>query len=242
MSFYVTLASDSSLQFFPANKISHFITQLPAPINLNGEWEVGLSEIIYPHSWYNVNALNNAFTYDYGDGKLLKKYIDAGNYEVVYDLVSAIQLTLPKNPSKFTLSYNKTTKRVKIDAVQGTALYLEKLGPLLGFKQNTVIRGSVKSEIQADAQAGLSFFYVYTDLVSPQIVGDVYAPLLRIIRVKGQDGETISQHYDRPQYLPVSQRFFQTINIELRLNSGDFLPFEKGKVLIVLHFRMRQIL
>lgn len=241
MAFYVTLVSDSSLPFFPGNKISHFVTQLPTSIDLNGEWEVGLSEIIYPHSWYNINASNNAFSYDFGDGKLNKRTIDDGCYEVMYDLLSAIQLSLPKNPSKFSFSYNKTTKRVKIDAVQGTSLYLENLGPILGFKQNTVIRGSMKSEIQADVQSGLSFFYVYSDLVSPQIVGDVYAPLLRIVRVTGQDGEMINQYYDRPQYLPVSKRSFHTINIELRLNSGEFVPFEKGKVIIVLHFRMKQI-
>ncbi|GFY17712.1 uncharacterized protein TNCV_1074471 [Trichonephila clavipes] len=72
--------------------------------------------------------------------------------------------------------------------------------------------------------------------------GDTQAPLLRIVRTKGKDGETISQYYDRPQYLPLVRHSFQTIQSELRLNSGDFVPFERGKVIIVLHFRMRQIL
>ncbi|GFX97578.1 uncharacterized transposon-derived protein F54H12.3 [Trichonephila clavipes] len=44
----------------------------------------------------------------------------------------------------------------------------------------------------------------------------------------GQDGETISQYYDRPQYLPLVRHSFQTIQSELRLNSGDFVPFERG--------------
>lgn len=230
------------MDYFPHNKVSRFITQLPSSINLKGEWEVGLSEIIYPHSWYNINTVNNGFSYDNGDGKIQKKRIDVGCYEVMYDLISAIQLSLPKNPSKFTFSYNKTTKRVKIDVVKGATLYLENLGPMLGFKPNSVIRGSVKSEFQADIQSNFPFFYVYNDLISPQIVGDVYAPLLRIVRVTGQDGEVVSQHYDRPQYLPVIRQSVQTIEVELRLNSGDLVPFESGRVITVLHFRMKQIL
>ncbi|GFW00152.1 uncharacterized protein TNCV_2914341 [Trichonephila clavipes] len=34
-------------------------------------------------------------------------------------------------------------------------------------------------------------------------MGDTQASLLRIVRTKGQDGGTISQYYDRPQYLPL---------------------------------------
>ncbi|GFS68548.1 uncharacterized transposon-derived protein F54H12.3 [Trichonephila clavipes] len=108
--------------------------------------------------------------------------------------------------------------------------------------QGEEIKGNMKSEFVADAWSNFSVFYVYSDLISPQIVGDTQAPLLRIVRTKGKDGETISQYYDRPQYLPLVRHSFQTIQSELRLNSGDFVPFERGKVIIVLHFRMRQIL
>ncbi|GFS97403.1 uncharacterized transposon-derived protein F54H12.3 [Trichonephila clavipes] len=124
-----------------------------------GEWEVGLSEIIYPHSWLNVNETNNYFLYKAGDGNIsstVKRTIDVGCYETI--------------------------------------------------------------------------FYVYSDLISPQIVGDTQAPLLRIVRTKGKDGETISQYYDRPQYLPLVRHSFQTIQSELRLNSGDFVPFERGQI------------
>ncbi|GFX36732.1 uncharacterized protein TNCV_1543361 [Trichonephila clavipes] len=189
MSFYVTLPSDSSMHFFPENKISHFKTQLPSPVCLNGEWEVGLSEIIYPHSWLNVNETNNYFLYKAGDGNIsstVKRTIDVGCYETMLDIISAVQLALPKNPNRFTIIYNKATKRVKINAVQGSSLHLENLGELLGFKRNAIIIG--------------------------------------------KDGETISQYYDRPQYLPLVRHSFQTIQSELRLNSGDFVPFERGQI------------
>ncbi|GFS36565.1 uncharacterized protein TNIN_389301 [Trichonephila inaurata madagascariensis] len=154
----------------------------------------------------------------------------------------AVQLALPKNPNRFTINYNKATKRVKINAIPGSSLHLENLGELLGFKCNAIITGNMKSEFVADAWSNFSVFYVYSDLISPQIVGDTQAPLLRIVRTEDQDGETISQYYDRPQYLPLVRHSFQTIQSELRLNSGDCVPFERGKVIIVLHFRIRQIL
>ncbi|GFY35304.1 uncharacterized protein TNCV_796601 [Trichonephila clavipes] len=221
------------LQTDAENKISHFKTQLPSPVCLKGEWEVGLSEIIYPHSWLNVNETNNYFLYKAGDGNIsstVKRTIDVGCYETMLDIISAVQLVLPKNPNRFTIIYNKATKRVKINAVQGSSLHLENLGELLGFKRNAIIIGNMKSEFVADAWSNFSVFYVYSDLISPQIVGDTQAPLLRIVRTKGKDGETISQYYDRPQYLPLVRHSFQTIQSELRLNSGDFVPFERGQI------------
>ena len=68
MSFYVTLPSDSSMNYFPENKISHFISRLPTPIELKGGWEVGLVEFIYPHTWYNVNSTNNFIGFDLNEG------------------------------------------------------------------------------------------------------------------------------------------------------------------------------
>ncbi|GFW89632.1 uncharacterized protein TNCV_1025161 [Trichonephila clavipes] len=199
MSFYVTLPSDSSMHFFPENKISHFKTQLPSPVCLKGEWEVGLSEIIYPHSWLNVNETNNYFLYKAGDGNIsstVKRTIDVGCYETMLDIISAVQLALPKNPNRFTIIYNKATKRVKINAVQGSSLHLENLGELLGFKRNAIIIG--------------------------------------------KDGETISQYYDRPQYLPLVRHSFQTIQSELRLNSGDFIPFERGTQTVIQDGQWKQ--
>ncbi|GFV77973.1 uncharacterized protein TNCV_1271 [Trichonephila clavipes] len=110
------------------------------------------------------------------------------------DIISAIQLALPKNPNRFTIIYRKATKRVKINAVQGSSLHLENLGELLGFKRNAIMTGNMKSEFVADAWSNFSDFYVYSDLISPQIVGDTQAPLLRIVRTKGQKGSGLT-HY-----------------------------------------------
>ncbi|GFT46274.1 transposable element Tcb2 transposase [Trichonephila clavipes] len=106
--------------------------------------------------------------------------------------------------------------------------YIAICDPSLAIVQQCII-GNMKSEFVADAWSNFSVSYVYFDLISPQIVGDTKASLLRIVRTKGKDGEMISQYYDRPQYLPLVRHSFQTIQSELRLNSGDFVPFERVK-------------
>ena len=52
--FYLTLPSNASMKMYPDNTLAHYITDLPQRIDLTGEWECGLAEIQYPHTWYNV--------------------------------------------------------------------------------------------------------------------------------------------------------------------------------------------
>ncbi|GFU32645.1 uncharacterized transposon-derived protein F54H12.3 [Trichonephila clavipes] len=107
---------------------------------------------------------------------------------------------------------------------------------LLGFEPGE-IKGKVESSYIADPNASFPLIYVYSDLVEPQIVGDVQAPLLKIVKVEGKDGEVVNAHYTRPHYVPVIRRHFQTVEMVLRLHSGELVPFERGRVIAVLWHR-----
>ena len=48
MSFYMTLPSDSSRSQFPTNRIGNYNTALARQVVLEGQYEVGLSEILLP--------------------------------------------------------------------------------------------------------------------------------------------------------------------------------------------------
>lgn len=240
MSFYVTLISDSSKRFFPDNKISSFITQLPVPIELtNADWEIGLVDLIYPHTWYNVREDNNVFGFDVGSGEMEARRIPPGCYETIPDLLKA--MTLESHKNKIEFSYHPVTKRVTIKTKKDAKVLMHSgLAELLGFEPGEY-SGLVQSAYIADPNASFPVIYVYCDVVEPQIVGDVQAPLLKIVKVEGRDGEIVNAHYVRPHYVPIIRKQFQTIQIEIRTNSGSLVPFERGKVILVLHFRMRAL-
>jgi hypothetical protein len=46
---YVVLSSNSSMEMYPDNTIANFKVKLAKPLVLDGRYEVGLVEIIYPH-------------------------------------------------------------------------------------------------------------------------------------------------------------------------------------------------
>ena len=54
MSFYLYLPSNSSMGYYPENTLAHFKTKLHNTIELEGDWEIGLSEIHFPKTWYTV--------------------------------------------------------------------------------------------------------------------------------------------------------------------------------------------
>ena len=51
--FYVVLSSDSSINYYPDNTVAHFKTKLAHPICTDGDYEVALTELIYPMSYHN---------------------------------------------------------------------------------------------------------------------------------------------------------------------------------------------
>lgn len=52
--FSVTLPSNASKELFKYNTSSCYTFGLAKPIELRGEWLVGLCEFIYPRTWYNL--------------------------------------------------------------------------------------------------------------------------------------------------------------------------------------------
>ena len=54
--FYLTLPSNASMKIYPDNTVAKYTTQLPNNIELDGDWEVALTEIQYPHKFYNVKG------------------------------------------------------------------------------------------------------------------------------------------------------------------------------------------
>ena len=83
------------MQYFPDNKTSNFVTKLSRTVQLDGEWKVGLAEIVYPHTWYNIHKGQNSMEIYAPDNlflvfKTAEYSIQPGYYEKVQDVIDAL--------------------------------------------------------------------------------------------------------------------------------------------------------
>ena len=90
----------------PNNTLAKYITNLPRRISLSGDWECGLTEIHYPHDWYNVR--NARLTIEQ-DGNV---ETDAYFEDSYYDSPKALAKKLNGDkPGRVKFSYEPVTQK-----------------------------------------------------------------------------------------------------------------------------------
>ena len=89
-SFTIELVSKASAQLLSDNTLSSFTNFSPEQLNLDGQWEVAISEISYPSIYQNVTEGKIIFF----DRKLSKSskffYLEPGLYPYITDIVEAM--------------------------------------------------------------------------------------------------------------------------------------------------------
>ena len=126
--------------------MSTFVTNFQELVlKLDGEWEVGLPDIDYPHTWYNVCGGKNAVEI-YVPGQWIHKIsIQSGCYEKVQDVIDALFKAGPANTSGVVLSSDDTSKRVTVRCAKGTVMELRgHIARMFGYLDNIPIRASDK--------------------------------------------------------------------------------------------------
>lgn len=240
--FYVTLPSNSSMSYYPQNTLTHYHTKLPHALDLKGEWEVGLAELLYPHTWYNVRGKECWFSIrPEGQGSLYLT-LNEGQYNTNEKLLKTMSALVDSMGGKgIELYYEDITQKVTININEGYTMTLSAaLGRLLGLSSGTYEAGVHTSSHVVDVNQGFYSLYVYCNISEPRLVGDSLVPLLRIVPVKGKDGETIIKSYENIHYVPVQQKHFDTLEIDIRDDTGKPIPFERGKLVTTLHFKRRK--
>ena len=141
--FYVTFPSNSSMQYFPDNKTSNFVTKLSRTLQLDGEWEVDLVEIDYPHTWYNIREGKISVEIYVPDKWFQDLSIQPGYYENVQDVIDALLKARLANATDVVVSYDDTSKRVTVKCAKGTVLELRgDIARMFGYLNNTTIRAA----------------------------------------------------------------------------------------------------
>lgn len=113
----------------------------------------------------------------------------------------------------------------------------EQLAYILGFDQQVVAQTTI-GKFMPDMRGGVSSFHVYAPgLIEPMMFGDVTAPVLRIVNIRGEQDEIIEEQFLAIQYHKLLTKEIAEIFIEIRASNGSLMPFQYGNCCLTLHFK-----
>jgi hypothetical protein len=249
--FYITLPCDASLDIHPSNTSSKFVTELPHVIDLQGEWEVALSEIIIPGIWNNVLARDywfevNGIRYPMLDGRYEKIY---DVLKVMADRINRMGLSTAVvwTPHKVALGphdYNIVMYVVGYNQVfmglsghHTRMSFSPSLGAMMRLRRLEYTSPNIIDSLGPARLFRPSIAYVYIDIVEPITVGDAKAQLLRMVFLGQKPKDDLHITYASPVYLPLKTKHFGSVEVNIMTDASKSRPFKTEKSLLLLHFK-----
>jgi hypothetical protein len=251
---YVTLSSDSSGLYYPANTIANFTNKLATPLELqHNKWGIGLGEISYSNG-YKKRVRRNKIRLD-----SQKIIFPVNDYQYMLDLTNIPDLLEPSKKEKFMRIFSKYLNKyteeaskqlfnscygensVKIDNYIlphfPARIYngLEDLAKTIMNHANChTSRITVSLNNNPDFTTPEPV-YVYTD-IKPNLVGDSYVKLLTALHFPSS---TAYHRFDFPLYRTVEQSFIESITIRLATKNAEYVLFEDSDnpCVVTLHFK-----
>ena len=115
-SFTIELVSNASGELFPNNTLSSFTNFLPEQVNLEGQWEVAISEISYPSMYQNITEGKFKF-FDKKLPKSTSTYnLEPDLYTSITDIVEAMNTLIQDknnhNQSCITVKVSHRTQKI----------------------------------------------------------------------------------------------------------------------------------
>ena len=145
------------------------------------------------------------------------------------------------------IQYNYSIKRVEITLDQESIKRISfdsALQFMLGFKRNRILQDeTITADYNSDISAGFSSFYVYCSIVEPQCIGNSLEQLLRTVPLtENKLGNVVHKEFISPHYIGLLSKTFDTVEVNIRDDRGEFVDFQFGKVILKLHFRKKSLL
>ena len=242
----IELVSNASGELFPDKTLSSLTNFLPEQRNLEGQWEVAISEISYPSMYQNITEGKFKF-FDEKFSKSTTTYsIDPGLYTSITDIVEVMNTLIQErnnhNETCITVKvFRRTQKIVNMlaNVNSGLAFCSTDLGHIFGnnvgneFWVLMIGKGPHEPEFAYDI-VRIHLLMIYSDIVEYNIVGDPKFPLVRcfpfISKLNGGDIITTGQYmnyqtFSNLQFRPRLKNSFHSIHIDLRDPSGEKIPF-----------------
>ena len=201
-----------------------------------------VTDIMIPPGHYDsIEELITAINY----GQQLASFSLKPTLKTKTDIKGLTEKQVHQMKAGLAFRYNTTLKRVQCKKNPNYIKYIElseRLQYMLGFKNKLVNKDLTVAKFLPDLRGGFYSLFVYCSLVEPQIVGDVRAPLLRTVHIDGNHGQIIEKLFQTPHYLPVTAKEVDRIEIEIKDDNNQFVPFQFGKTVVKLHFRKKRSL
>jgi hypothetical protein len=238
------------MDYYPENTVAKYTTKLSSSIELEGDWEVGLTEISTPLAVENVLD-GYCYYIIYANGAVNTITLEPTHYRKLRDLINDLNerqrqhfgftadipllVSFWNRNNKVSLAMRKISESTRI----GVELSPD-LARLLGFDYNVKYLRDMTAIRAPDLKGLVTPIYVYCDLLEHITVGDTKAPLLRILSNSNRMGYEVGNFhkaFNPTLYVPLQKKNFDTIEINLMTDTGLPVPFMRGKSFVVLEFR-----
>lgn len=143
-----------------------------------------------------------------------------------------------------TIEIDTSTRLIKI-VLERETLSIRLLNGLhfvLGFSQTVLWKKEEIADFPPALNRALNHMYVYASIVAPIQVGHMRVPLLKSIWLDVTKAyvhdEVRNVNIRHPMYLPINSASMNSIEVNIRTDSGALVPFTEGSVTsVTLHFK-----
>ena len=145
-----------------------------------------------------------------------------------------------------SIRHNKNTHRLYFYLKPGEMIRVReaRLRKLMGMKPKTIENKTQAPLVRGQGDtsffnANLKHMFAYTNIIDSNVIGNTFAPILRVVKIvrAGENGESGHASYSDGQYFKINRQVISYVEIELRDSLGAPIQFPKGEVFAILHFR-----
>ena len=95
-------------------------------------------------------------------------------------------------------------------------------------------------KFKVDLHRSLSSLFIYSDFVDFKFVGDIVAPILRVVPFNPvTEFVHVHKEFKNLHYVPVSKSFIDQVHISIKTETESNVLFVTGKSMIKLRLRRR---
>jgi hypothetical protein len=261
-SFYITLQSDSSGDYYPHNTITDFYNKFTIPVKVPpDQYQVALVECSYIPSgiivkkgekickyngiehvaevdFYSLDDLINHLKIPSKDFDIKSGYAYA-RYDTGYDhdrFLRKLRKHKKEQLGDLNSIHPVLVTRLNDGETHVTKKYVVEWSPRIAlmFGMDEETNTYVYPIL---SQVSATNLYVYTDIVESQRVGHQMVPLLRKITNSGQRNQLTTHEFTHLEYKNLSLHDFDTIHCYIRTEAGEPPSIEVGTFSATLHFR-----